>query len=147
MSFFSSPYRFIHQLPFVSFLRHSVTNASFIWLDCPMSRCRSFTARDETTKNLRSFFPVHVVAQLFQGGFHEALELRMPSIGVPREIAGCIHINFEIRRKITNVPRNIARIFVLPLQIWSACGTNCLLYSEPLNVAIGWEFLGIRNLY
>jgi hypothetical protein len=42
---------------------------------------------------------------------------RRTSSGVPREIVEQINTNFEIPRKIPNIPRNIAGIFVRQLAV------------------------------
>jgi hypothetical protein len=42
---------------------------------------------------------------------------RRTSIGIPREILEKVNENFE--RKISNIPRNIARIYVRYYQDWS----------------------------
>jgi hypothetical protein len=58
-----------------------------------------------------AWLDVRLYCSVSQPGF------RGTSSGVPREIVEQINENFEIPRKIPNIPRNIAAIFVWQLAI------------------------------
>jgi hypothetical protein len=83
----------------------------------------TFTVHTQHTEDMNWILkPVgRVCLNVFQLRFHRALGFRRISSGVSRKIVNSINKNYDIPRKLTNIPRNTAEIFYRQLVILQQC--------------------------